>query len=38
MIEVELIDFIRDEAAFDGIDALKDQITRDCAAAKAILA
>ncbi|WP_395612740.1 bifunctional riboflavin kinase/FAD synthetase [Allosphingosinicella sp.] len=37
-IEVELIDFIRDEARFDGLDALKAQIARDCEAAKAILA
>ena len=38
VIEVELIDFIRDEAAFAGIEALKDQIARDCDAARAILA
>ena len=38
MIEVELIDFIRDEAAYDGIEALKAQIARDCVAAKKLLA
>ena len=38
MIEVELIDFIRDEAAFDDLEALKAQIARDCDAARSILA
>jgi riboflavin kinase/FMN adenylyltransferase len=38
VIEVELIDFIRDEAAFEDLDALKAQIARDCEAAKAMLA
>ncbi|MBX3560220.1 MAG: bifunctional riboflavin kinase/FAD synthetase [Sphingomonas sp.] len=37
-IEVELIAHLRDEAAFDGLDALKAQIRRDAAAAKAALA
>jgi riboflavin kinase/FMN adenylyltransferase len=37
-IEVELIDFIRDEASFDGLEALKAQIARDCDTAKALLA
>src|ERR1043165_1109325 len=38
MIEVELIDFIRDEAAFDDLESLKAQIARDCDAARSILA
>jgi riboflavin kinase/FMN adenylyltransferase len=38
VIEVELIDFIRDEAAFADLDALKAQIARDCEAARALLA
>ncbi len=38
VIETELIDFIRDEAAFDGVEALKAQIARDCDAARAIFA
>jgi riboflavin kinase/FMN adenylyltransferase len=33
-----LLDFIRDEARFDDIAALKAQIARDCDAAKALLA
>lgn len=37
-IEVELIDFIRDEAAFADLDALTAQIARDCETAKALLA
>jgi riboflavin kinase/FMN adenylyltransferase len=37
-IEVELIAHLRDEAAFDGLDALKAQIRRDAEAAKAALA
>lgn len=36
-IEVELHAFIRPEAKFDGLDALKAQMERDCAQAKAIL-
>jgi riboflavin kinase/FMN adenylyltransferase len=38
VIEVELLEFIRDEAAFDGVEALKAQIARDCEAARALLA
>jgi riboflavin kinase/FMN adenylyltransferase len=38
LIEVELIAHLRDEAAFDGLDALKAQIARDADAAKAALA
>ena len=38
VIEVELIEFIRDEAAFEDVEALKAQIARDCEAARAILA
>ena len=38
MIEVELLDFIRDEARFEDVEALKAQIARDCDAARAILA
>ncbi|WP_423606886.1 bifunctional riboflavin kinase/FAD synthetase [Sphingomonas sp. MS122] len=37
-IEVELIEFLRDEAKFDSLDALKAQIAADCEAAKAALA
>jgi riboflavin kinase/FMN adenylyltransferase len=37
-IEVELIDFIRPEAKFDSLDALKDQMARDCDAARVALA
>ena len=36
-IRAALIEFIRPELKFDGLDALKDQIARDCAAAKRIL-
>lgn len=36
-IEVELIEFLRDEAKFDTLDALKAQIAADCEAAKAAL-
>jgi riboflavin kinase / FMN adenylyltransferase len=36
-LEVELIDFIRDEQSFDGLDALTAQIGRDCARAREIL-
>lgn len=38
MVEVQLIDFLRDEAKYDGLDALKAQIARDCEDAKAALA
>ncbi|HEX8534104.1 MAG TPA: bifunctional riboflavin kinase/FAD synthetase [Allosphingosinicella sp.] len=34
VIEVELVSFIRDEQRFDGIDALKAQMDRDCAEAR----
>lgn len=37
MVEVQLIDFLRDEAKYDGLDALKAQIARDCEDAKAAL-
>lgn len=36
-IEVELIEFLRDEARFESLDALKDQIAADCDAARAAL-
>lgn len=36
-IEIELIEFIRDEAKFDSLEALKAQIAADCEAAKAAL-
>ncbi|WP_343521568.1 bifunctional riboflavin kinase/FAD synthetase [Sphingomonas sp.] len=36
-IEVELIEFLRDEAKFDSLDALKAQIAADCEAARAAL-
>ena len=36
-IEVQLIHFIRDEANFDGLDALTAQIERDCDSARALL-
>ena len=36
-IEVELLSFIRDEARFDGLDALKDQIAADAKVARARL-
>ena len=38
VIEVELIDFIRDEAAFEDVETLTAQIARDCDAARDILA
>lgn len=38
MIEVQLIDYLRPEAKFDDLDALKAQIARDCEEAKAALA
>lgn len=37
-IEVEFIAFLRDEAKFDDVDALKAQMARDCEAARAELA
>ncbi len=37
-IEVELIEFLRDEAKFDSLDALKTQIAADCDAARDALA
>ena len=37
-VEVALHAFIRDEATFDGLDALKAQIAADAAAARALLA
>jgi riboflavin kinase/FMN adenylyltransferase len=36
-VEVELIEFLRVEQEFEGIDALKDQIARDCVRARAAL-
>jgi riboflavin kinase / FMN adenylyltransferase len=36
-IEVELIEFIRPEAKFDGLEALKAQMAKDCDAARAAL-
>lgn len=36
-IEVELIEYLRDEAKFDDLEALKAQIAADCEAAKAVL-
>lgn len=36
-LEVELIEYLRDEAKFDSLDALKAQIAADCEAAKAAL-
>ena len=38
VIEVELIDFIREEARFEDLDALKAQIARDCEVARELLA
>lgn len=38
MIEVEMIDYLRPEAKFDSLDALKAQMDKDCAEAKRILA
>jgi riboflavin kinase / FMN adenylyltransferase len=37
-IEVDFIDFIRDEVKFDGLDALKAQIAKDSVKARALLA
>ena len=37
-IEIELIGYIRPEAKFDGLDALTDQMMRDCVEAKHMLA
>jgi riboflavin kinase/FMN adenylyltransferase len=37
-IEVELVSFLRDEARFDSLDALKAQMARDCTEARARLA
>ncbi len=37
-IEVELVDYLRAEARFDGLDALTAQMERDCARARAMLA
>ena len=37
-IDVELIEFLRDEQKFDGLDALKEQIAADCDVARRILA
>ncbi|PCI33436.1 MAG: riboflavin biosynthesis protein RibF [Alphaproteobacteria bacterium] len=37
-IKVEFVDYIREEQKFDGLDALKQQIEKDCLTAKKILA
>jgi riboflavin kinase/FMN adenylyltransferase len=37
-LSVQLIEFLRDEAKFDGLDALMTQMAADCARARAILA
>lgn len=37
-IQVEFVDFIRDERRFEALDALKEQIAHDCVQAKEILA
>ena len=37
-LRVQIIDFIRPEQKFDGLDALKSQIAKDCEQARAILA
>jgi riboflavin kinase/FMN adenylyltransferase len=37
-VEVDLLSFIRDEQSFEGLDALKAQIARDCETARARLA
>lgn len=36
-VEVEFVDFLREERRFDGLEALKEQIGRDVEAAKAVL-
>lgn len=36
-IKVEFVDFIREEMKFDGLDALKNQIEKDCITAKELL-
>lgn len=36
-LQVEFVDFLRDERKFDGLDALKAQIAKDCEAARARL-
>jgi len=36
-LSIQLIDYIREEIKFDGIDALKQQIAKDCTRAKTIL-
>ncbi|WP_267379284.1 bifunctional riboflavin kinase/FAD synthetase [Sphingomonas sp. GC_Shp_6] len=38
MLEVELVEYLRPEAKFDGLDALTAQMEADCARARAILA
>ncbi len=38
VIEVALVDYLRPEAKFDGLEALKAQMERDCARARAVLA
>lgn len=37
-VRIAFVDFIRDETKFDGVDALKAQIDKDCAAARLALA
>jgi riboflavin kinase/FMN adenylyltransferase len=37
-IEVEFIDFVRDDRRFNDVDALKAQMDKDCALAREILA
>ena len=37
-LEVELVEYLRPEAKFDGLDALTAQMERDCARARAVLA
>ena len=36
-VEVELVEFLRPEAKFDGLDALMAQMEQDCARARAVL-
>ena len=36
-LEVELVEFLRPEAKFDGLDALMAQMERDCTRARAVL-